>query len=370
MSRRTAVVAAGGTGGHLFPAEALSRELIARGWSVVLATDARGAAYAQSFPAEERLALDAATFRLSAPFSVLRGGRQILQGLAQARAAYRRLDPAVVVGFGGYPSLPALIAAMSQGRPTVLHEQNAVLGRVNRLLSGRATAVASAFPTLGKASASVAKRSQPVGNPVRAEIRALHGRAYQPPTDEVRLLVTGGSQGARLLSEVVPAAIASLPAKLRARLVVAQQSRPEFADAARATYAAAGVRAEVAAFFGDMAERLSSAHLVIGRAGASTVSELAVAGLPSILIPLAIATDDHQTLNARLLTDVGAAEAIAEPELTVERLHAVLRAMLADPAALSERAAGARGVAKPDAAARLADLVETTGLTLRGSGRR
>ncbi len=360
MSRRTAVVAAGGTGGHLFPAEALARELIRRGWAVALATDARGAAYADAFPAEERLALEAATFRLSAPISVLRGGRRILQGVGQARAAYRRLDPAVVVGFGGYPSLPALIAAMSQGRPTVLHEQNAVLGRVNRLLSGRATAVASAFPTLGKASPAVAARAVAVGNPVRAEIRALYGRAYAPPTDTIRLLVTGGSQGARLLSEVVPAAVAGLPDDIRRRLAVAQQSRPEFAEAARATYAAAGVQAEVAPFFGDMADRLAAAHLMIGRAGASTVSELAVAGLPSILVPLAIATDDHQTLNARLLTDIGAAEAIPEPDFTAARLHALLAGMLADPTALARHAVATRSVAKPDAAERLADLVERT----------
>jgi len=354
------VVAAGGTGGHMFPAEALARELAARGWSVTLATDARGDAYAANFPADERLALNAATFSPRDPIGAARGAAAIFRGVSQARRAFARLDPAVVAGFGGYPSLPALLAALSQGRPTVIHEQNAVLGRVNRFLSSRATVVASAFPTLEKASAAVGARAQAVGNPVRADIRALFGRAYAPPTDEIRLLVTGGSQGARLLSETVPAAVAALPEALRRRLRVDQQTRAENADAARATYAAAGVRATVEPFFRDMAARLAETHLLIGRAGASTVSELAVAGVPSILIPLAIATDDHQTLNARLLTDAGAAEAIDERELTAERLTATLAAMLADPAALARRAAAAQAVAKPDAAERLADLVERT----------
>ena len=358
MTRRHAVVAAGGTGGHLVPAEALARELGERGWTITLATDARGAAYAAGFPAEERLALEAATFSLSNPLNVLRGSGRILAGIRQAQAAFRRTDPAVVVGFGGYPSLPALLAALARKRPTVIHEQNAVLGRVNRLLSGRVTAVASAFPTLERASPAVKARAEAVGNPVRAEIRALHGRPYAPPTDELRLLVTGGSQGARILSDTVPAALASLPEGLRLRLRVEQQTRAEAADAARATYAAAGVQATVAPFVRDMAERLAQAHLVIGRAGASTVSELAVAGRPSILVPLAIATDDHQRLNAALLTDAGAAEMILERDLTVERLASAVAAMLADPADLARRAAAAAGAAKPDAAARLADLVE------------
>lgn len=358
MSRRNAVVAAGGTGGHLFPAEALARELTRRGWTVTLATDARGAAYASDFPAAERLALDAATFQLSNPLSVLRGSGRILSGVKQAQAAFARSDPAVVVGFGGYPSLPALLAALVQRRPTVIHEQNAVLGRVNRLLAGRVSAVASAFPTLEKAAPGVKARAQAVGNPVRPEIRALHGRTYEAPSDEIRLLVTGGSQGARILSDTVPAAVAALPEELRLRLRVHQQARAEYADGARAAYTAAGVRAQVEPFFRDMAERLSRTQLLIGRAGASTVSELAVAGVPSILVPLAIATDDHQRLNAKLLTDARAAEAILERDLTAERLTAALQAMLADPADLARRAAAAQGVARPDAAERLADLVE------------
>ncbi|MFN3352128.1 MAG: undecaprenyldiphospho-muramoylpentapeptide beta-N-acetylglucosaminyltransferase [Brevundimonas sp.] len=352
---KTAVVAAGGTGGHMFPAEALARELTARGWRVVLATDRRGEAYAHAFPAEERLALDAATG--SGPVGLMKAGAAILKGVVQARAAFNRLQVDVVVGFGGYPSAPALLAALSQGRPTLIHEQNAVLGRTNRLLAGRVRAVASSFPTLEKTPANVTPHV--VGSPVRAEIAALYDHSYEAPTDRIRVLVTGGSQGARVLSETVPRALAALPQALRDRLHVQQQSRPETLEAALKLYHDAGIACEVAPFFRDMAGRLGQAHLVIGRAGASTCSELAVAGRPSILVPLKIATDDHQRLNARLLTDVGAAEVLLEDDLTVERLSRAVETMLSDPARLAARATAARSVAIPDAARRLADLVES-----------
>ncbi len=353
---RTAVLAAGGTGGHMFPAEALARELTGRGWRVVLATDRRGETYAHAFPAEERLALDAATGR--GPLGLLKAGVEILKGVLQARSAFARLGAEVVIGFGGYPSAPALLAALSQGRPTLIHEQNAVLGRTNRLLAGRVRAVASAFPTLEKAPAGVTPRL--VGSPVRAEIAALFDQPYVAPTDRIRVLVTGGSQGARVLSETVPQALAALPPALRDRLEVQQQSRPETLETALKLYNDAGIVCEVAPFFGNMAGRLGAAHLVIGRAGASTCAELAVAGRPSVLVPLKIATDDHQRLNARHLVAAGAAEMILEDELTVARLTGVVTAMLADPAALAARAAAARLVAIPDAARRLANLVEAT----------
>lgn len=355
---KVAVLAAGGTGGHMFPAEALARELGARGWRVVLATDRRGEQYAHAFPAEERLALDAATG--SGPVGLAKAGVAITRGVIQARRALSRLDAALVVGFGGYPSAPALLAALSQRRPTLIHEQNAVLGRTNRLLAPHVDAVASSFPTLDRASAAVKARAQVVGAPVRADIRALYDRAWTVPAGPIRVLVTGGSQGARVLSETAPRALAALPEELRGRLRVQQQSRPETLEAAQQIYLDAGISAEVAPFFRDMAKRLSAAHLVIGRAGASTVSELAVAALPSILIPLKIATDDHQRLNARLLVDAGAAEVILEDDLTVERLAARVQAMLSDPAALAARSAAARSVAIPDAARRLADLAEQT----------
>ncbi|WP_298158349.1 undecaprenyldiphospho-muramoylpentapeptide beta-N-acetylglucosaminyltransferase [Brevundimonas sp.] len=353
------VVAAGGTGGHMFPAEALAREMAARGWRVVLATDHRGEQYAHAFPAEERLALDAATG--SGPVGLLKAGIAIVRGVGQAQQAFKRLDAQVVVGFGGYPSAPALVAAILQKRPTLIHEQNAVLGRTNRALAPHVRAVASSFPTLERASPAVKARAQVVGAPVRAEIRALFDRVYAAPGDgPIRILVTGGSQGARLLSETTPRALATLPDAIKRRLKVQQQSRPETLETSRQIYLDAGIEAEVAPFFRDMASRLSAAHLVIGRAGASTCAELAVAAMPSILIPLKIATDDHQRLNAKLLTDVSAAEVILEDDVTVDAMAAAVAGVLADPARLTAMSAAARSVAIPDAARRLADLAEAT----------
>ncbi|MFC5388657.1 undecaprenyldiphospho-muramoylpentapeptide beta-N-acetylglucosaminyltransferase [Brevundimonas bullata] len=355
---KVCVVAAGGTGGHMFPAEALARELASRGWRVVLATDARGEQYAHAFPAEERLALDAATG--SGPVGLLKAGLAILRGVGQAQSAFARIGADVVVGFGGYPSAPALVAAVATRRPTLIHEQNAVLGRTNRMLAPAVGTVASAFPTLGRAPAKVKARARLVGNPVRPDIRALFDRAYVAPAGDgpIHVLVTGGSQGARILSETAPRALAALPEAIRKRLKVQQQSRPETLESARQIYLEAGINAEVAPFFRDMADRLSRAHLVIGRAGASTCSELAVAALPSVLIPLKIAMDDHQTLNARALSDAGAARVIAEDDVTVDSLTAALSDILSDPTKLTAMSVAARSVAIPDAAARLADLVE------------
>ena len=355
---RVAVVAAGGTGGHMFPAEALARVLTARGWRVVLATDTRGAQYAQHFPASERIALNASTFKAGDVIGMVRSTVKINSGASQAKAAFRRLDPAIVVGFGGYPSLPSLIAARALKRPTLVHEQNAVLGRVNRYMAPKADAVACAFPTLKRASRKL--NAEVVGNPVRPDIRALYDKPYPSLDGGIRVLVTGGSQGARLLSEFVPAAIINLPEDLRLRVRVEQQTRMESLDIARAAYTDAGVEAEVAPFFRNMAARLAQAHLVIGRAGASTVCELAVSGRPSVLVPLKIAADDHQTQNAKLLEDAGAATVISEDRFTPELLRDVLEGLLSDHDELRRRAAAARSVATPDAAERLADLVERT----------
>jgi UDP-N-acetylglucosamine--N-acetylmuramyl-(pentapeptide) pyrophosphoryl-undecaprenol N-acetylglucosamine transferase len=242
----------------------------------------------------------------------------------------------------------------------MIHEQNAVLGRVNRLLAPRVDSIASAFPLLEKAAPKVQARAVIVGNPVRPEIQALAKADYVTPTGKTNLLITGGSQGARLLSELIPAAIQRLPEDLRLRLNIQQQTRPESMDGARKAYADALVEAEIAPFFRDMAGRLAAAHLVIGRAGASTVSELAVAGKPSILIPLKIAMDDHQTFNARLLSDVGAALVLKEDDLTVDAMADALRGVLADGSGLSRMAQAAHSVARPDAAERLGDLVERT----------
>jgi UDP-N-acetylglucosamine--N-acetylmuramyl-(pentapeptide) pyrophosphoryl-undecaprenol N-acetylglucosamine transferase len=358
---RLAVIAAGGTGGHLFPAQAAAEALSARGWRIVLATDTRTKTLAVNFPAERQIPITAAT--LSGGLTA-RAGQvlAILRGIAQARRALKSLKPDVVVGFGGYPSLPTLIAARSLRLKTVIHEQNAVMGRANRLLAPGVTTVACAFPTLLKAAAGVRARAVVVGNPVRPAIRALAEVPYVPPSVDgpLHLFVTGGSQGARVLSETVPAAVSALPTALRSRLRVVQQTRPEVMEAAAATYRSAGVEAELAAFFADMAQRWSWAHLVIARAGASTVGEIAVVGKPSILVPLKIALDDDQGQNARLLSTAGAAVIADEAELSASSLAGLLAGLLDDAARLAHMAASARGVAKPDAAERLADVIERT----------
>ena len=360
--RKIAVLAAGGTGGHLFPAQALAETLIGRGWSVVLASDERVAGLSQDFPAERRIGLSAATFRPGDPLGMARAGVAVLRGAGQARALYREIGPRVVVGFGGYPSAPALVGAIFDKRPTVIHEQNAVMGRANRFLAPHVTRIACAFPTLLKAPPKVAGQAVVVGNPVRPAIRELADLPYSPPGAEgpVRLLVTGGSQGARLLSELVPEAVAALPDALRQRLVVQQQTRAESMESARRTYRNAVVDAEIAPFFRNLAGRLGAAHLVIGRSGAGSVCEFAVAGKPAILVPLAISLDDDQGQNAKLLADAGAAEVARESQLTVATLASALEKLLTNPERLARMAAAARSVAIPDAAERLADLVEQT----------
>ena len=258
-------------------------------------------------------------------------------------------------------SAPALVGAIVDRRPSLIHEQNTMLGRTKRTVASFVTRVASAFPTLGRLPDGLKDRLEVVGNPVRPPIAALAGKPYRAPGagDDIHLLVTGGSQGARILSDTAPRAIAALPEALRKRLKVVQQARPEFLEAAAALYAGAGVAAEVAPFFSDMAARLAEAHLAIGRAGASTCTELAVVGLPSVLVPLKIATDDHQRHNASGLVEAGGAVLILEDDLTVEGLTATLSAILGEPGRLAAMAEGARAAALPDAAARLADLVES-----------
>lgn len=350
----------------MFPAEALARELIARGWRVVLASDTRGAAYADNFPAIERLSLEAATFKAGDPIGMARAAIKIGLGILQARKAFARLKPWAVIGFGGYPSYPALMAALGRKDVTLIHEQNSVLGRSNRQLVKKVDAVACAFPVLRMAPTELEGRVQVVGNPVRPDIRALYDVPYPEIDKTIRILVTGGSQGAKILSETVPQALAMLPIILRINLHVEQQAREEQAANARTVYDLAEIDAEVAPFFNNMAERLARAHIVIGRAGASTVCELAVAGKPSVLIPLKIAADDHQTWNAEVLKDAKAAIVIKEDELTAQRLSDEIRTMIEGSALLPMRAKAAKSVARPDAAKLLADLVERTVTAVKG----
>ena len=356
------VLAAGGTGGHLTPAFALAHELERRGHRVALITDARGAAIPGKPDFLEHHVLPAGRFGKN-PLRWPVGVRAVLAGRAMARRLYRKFEPTAVVGFGGYPALPALLAASSAGIPTVIHEQNAVLGRVNRLLAGRVDAIATAYPEVDRLKPSLKGRVHLVGNPVRPAVLALRDEDYPAltPGGPLRLLVTGGSQGARVLSQVVPRGLALLPASLRDRLQVTQQCRPEDLDAVRALYAEHGIPADLASYYQDMEARLAAAHLFIGRAGASTIAELTAVGRPAILVPLPIATDDHQAANVREMVAAGGARSVRQNLFTPEELAREVVA-LAEPAeALARAAHAAWNCGRPDAAEKLADLVESFG---------
>ncbi|WP_114966079.1 UDP-N-acetylglucosamine--N-acetylmuramyl-(pentapeptide) pyrophosphoryl-undecaprenol N-acetylglucosamine transferase [Alkalilacustris brevis] len=361
-----AMIAAGGTGGHMFPAQALAEELLARGWRVMLSTDARGARYAGGFPREVALRqVSAATFARGGVLAKLAVPLRLVSGVTRALWQMRRDRPSVVVGFGGYPSIPALAAASLLRLPRVLHEQNGVLGRVNRIFAPRVDAVAcGTWPTdLPKGVEGVH-----TGNPVRAAVLARQGAGYIPPGDyPMSLLAIGGSQGARILSDVVPAAVAALPEPLRARLRVAQQARPEDVARVERAYADAGVTAEVRPFFEDIPARLSEAQLVISRAGASSLADITVIGRPAILVPFAAAAADHQTANARALVEAGAAVMMPESRFDPQGLAEHLSLVLGDPEAATQMAARALACAVPDAAVRLADLVEYQ--VAKGAGR-
>ncbi len=360
---RPIVIAAGGTGGHLFPAEALAAELIARGERIALMTDSRSAAFeSPAFTNAERFVLQGAGLAGRGLRKAVSGVAALAAGTITARRILLRLDAAAVIGFGGYPSVPPLLAARTlpaARRPaTALHEQNAVLGRANRLLAGGADLLALAVADTQRVPASA--RVEIVGNPVRPALAALAGQGYAAPAEEgvIRLLVLGGSLGARVFSDVVPAAVALLPEALRTRLVVTQQTRAEDLPRVEAAYREAGVPADLSPFFGDIATRLGLAHLVVARAGASTVAELACAGRPSVLVPLPSAIDDHQTGNARALDAAGAARLMKQAEFTPETLSRYLLTMFQTPAVLARAAAAAARLARPDAARRLADLVQ------------
>jgi UDP-N-acetylglucosamine--N-acetylmuramyl-(pentapeptide) pyrophosphoryl-undecaprenol N-acetylglucosamine transferase len=350
------LIAAGGTGGHMFPAQALAEVMLARGWRVKLSTDARGARYAGGFPSPVAVeVVTSATFargglaaKLAAPF-------RIFGGLLGAVWSMRRDRPACVVGFGGYPSIPALGAATVLRLPRMIHEQNGVLGRVNEAFSTRVNRIAcGTWPTALPAGVE----GVPTGNPVRASVRDRAGAAYIPPGDyPMSLVVIGGSQGARILSDVVPAAIAALPDRLRENLRVAHQARAEDLSRVVEAYAAAGIRAEVEPFFTDIPRRFSEAQLVISRAGASSVADLSVIGRPSILIPYAAATADHQTANARGLVEAGAAVLIPESQLSAEALADQISLILGQPDAALQMARNALAQGRPDAAEALAALV-------------
>ncbi|WEX11350.1 undecaprenyldiphospho-muramoylpentapeptide beta-N-acetylglucosaminyltransferase [Chelativorans sp. AA-79] len=358
MAGKAILLSAGGTGGHLFPAEALAHELRARGWSVHLATDERASRFAGSFPADGIHAVSSATFGSRNPLALARSGFAIWRGFKQSSVLINRMKPAVVVGFGGYPTVPPLYAAARRGVPTLIHEQNAVMGRANKALAARVTAIAGGF--LPNGEGPFASKTVVTGNPVRPAVIEAAATPYASPApgQSFRLLVFGGSQGAQYFSQAVPEAVRLLPEAARSRLAIVQQARPEDEAAVRAAYAELGIDAEVSPFFTDMARRIADAHLIISRSGASTVSEIAVIGRPAFLVPYPYALDHDQAANAAALERMGGAEIVAQEKLSPERLRGLLDVAMNAPEKLSAMAAAAKSVGRPDAARLLADLAE------------
>ena len=353
------LLAAGGTGGHLFPAEALGVELIKRGFRVRLATDSRALRYSGLFTRDMTDVVPSETVRGRDPVSLARTAIMLGYGTVVALNLVRRLKPAAVVGFGGYPTLPPLMAARLLGVPCIIHDANAVLGRANRFLSGRVDAIATSLPGVLDRDPALAGKTTTVGTPMRPAILDAAGVAYQSPQPNglLRLLVVGGSQGARVMSDIVPSAIERLEPALWSRLMLTQQVREEDMTRVRAVYDRLKIKAELAPFFPDLPARLAQSHLVISRSGAGTVAELAAIGRPSILVPLPGAIDQDQFANAGVLVEADGAVRIAQREFTPDRLASEISAFAAEPARLTAMAANARRVGRLDAAERLADLV-------------
>jgi UDP-N-acetylglucosamine--N-acetylmuramyl-(pentapeptide) pyrophosphoryl-undecaprenol N-acetylglucosamine transferase len=372
-ARNPVVLATGGTGGHIFPAQALAVELRQRDHGLVLITDRRGFNIGSSIDQIETYRVQAAGVSGRGLAGRLSATAQLGIGLAQAYLILRRLRPAAVVGFGSYASVPSVLAASFLSIPTVIHEQNAVLGRANRFLARRATRVATAFESVSELGETQLQKATWTGNPVRPDIVGVRNSPYPSPGKEgpLRLLVTGGSQGAHVFSTVVPAALATLNASLRARLHVSQHCRPEDQATVSKAYRDAGIDCDVSTFFDDMAERLTTTHLLICRAGASTMAELTTAGRPAILVPYPHAIDDHQSENAARLCDAGGGWMIQEESFTPEVLSNRLNSLLSPPAKLDIAARCAAKIGMPDAATRLAELVTgligTNGANVRSS---
>ena len=357
---RSVMLAAGGTGGHLFPAFALAQELGRRTIPVDLVTDMRGDRYGTDFPARAVYRVPSATIAGRSPIAAAWSAWMLMRGVAAAFRLLGQVRPAAVVGFGGYPAFPPLLAATLRRIPTAVHEQNAVLGRANRMLAKRVSAIATSFELTRFLEGPALARARLTGNPVRDQVIQWASQGYLAPTREgpFSLLVFGGSQGARFFSDAIPPALTLLPEAIRANLFVVQQCREEDLARVESAYRAAGVRAHLATFFANLPEEMAKAHLVIGRAGASTVAELTVMGRPAILVPLPHSIDNDQLQNATRLAESGAAWCIEQKELTPDRLAAAITRLLSSPQVLESAAASAKGQGRPDAVVRLADLVE------------
>lgn len=357
MAGRTILLCAGGTGGHLFPAEALAHELAERRWDVHLATDKRADRFAGGFPPDKVHIVRSATIGSRNPVALVRSFWILWQGYRDSLNLLRMLKPAAVVGFGGYPTIPPLFAATGRGIPALIHEQNAVMGRANKALASRVKAIAGGFLP---ASGTFKDKIVVTGNPVRPEVIEASGKRYEPPKGKApfNLLVFGGSQGAQFFSQALPEAIAKLPGKQRRRLAVVQQARPEDEDALREAYSKIGIDATIAPFFADLANRMANAHMVISRSGASTVSEIAVIGRPALLVPYPHALDHDQAANAAALEKAGGAEVYRQSQLDADKLAGAIEGIMRDPERAKAMANSAKSAGKPDAARLLADLTE------------
>jgi UDP-N-acetylglucosamine--N-acetylmuramyl-(pentapeptide) pyrophosphoryl-undecaprenol N-acetylglucosamine transferase len=353
------LLAAGGTGGHLFPAEALGVELIKRGYRVRLVTDDRALRYSGLFTRDMIDVVPSETARGRNPLQLAYAALTLAAGTFNALGLIRRQRPAAVIGFGGYPTLPPLIAARLSGVPGLIHDANAVLGRANRFLSRHVRAIATSLPGVLDRDPALSGKTTTVGTPMRPAVLAAAATSYIAPevTGPFRLLIVGGSQGARVMSDIVPSAVERLEPSLWGRLILTQQVRDEDMARVRAVYDRLKINAELAPFFTDLPARLASNHLVISRSGAGTVAELAAIGRPSILVPLPGSIDQDQFANAGVLSQAGGALRIAQSEFTPDRLATELSTLAAEPARLAAMATAARSAGRLDAAERLADLV-------------
>ena len=359
LAGQVITVTSGGTGGHMFPAVALSKALVRRGAKVLFFTDARASRYTDGVEGVQTIILPAGGIAGKGIKGRIMGAARLGLGTLKARSIIKKAKPAAVIGFGGYASIPATMSAKWLNIPFAIHEQNAVLGRANRLVASAAKRIATSFPTVKLIDPADQNKVIWTGNPVRAEVAALANSDYDVPTEDgpIRLLVTGGSQGARVLSEILPTALVNLPEHIRTRLVVTQQAREEDLTSVRNTYKGSGIDVTLASFIDDIPERLRDCHLVIARSGASTVAELTAAGRPGLLVPLPHAIDDHQRYNAQQVEETGGAWLMPQDRFSSEAVTDRLTKLLRNPAALTRAAKAAHSTGRANAAERLADMV-------------
>ncbi|MDX2263915.1 MAG: undecaprenyldiphospho-muramoylpentapeptide beta-N-acetylglucosaminyltransferase [Hyphomicrobiales bacterium] len=360
------MVAAGGTGGHLFPAQALSEALIRRGYVIDLITDTRGGYFGADFPARNVYKVPAATFKGKSPIEATRTMATLSNGFQLAYKVMADAQPKAIIGFGGYPTLPPMLAAMARGVPSLIHEQNAVMGRANRFLAPMVKAIACSFENTKYLEGKLLTKAHLTGTPLRASVLQMRGQPYRPPSSssQINLLIFGGSQGAQVFSNVMPEALSQLPTHMRERLMVVQQCRAEDIDRVFDQYEAAGVAAELSTFFENMAERMFQSHLVIARAGATTVSELCAVGRPALLVPLPHSLDNDQFENASRFQDGGGGWCLEQAGLTPERLAGTIRRLLEEPLTLVKAAAAATRMAQYNAVDNLADLLTHLAFTM------